>query len=207
VRRPIVLVALVLIAACSSDGGGAPGTGESSTTSEETTTTLDPRPCRETVLASPGGGAGAPTVERLPSGNPHAAAIAASQATFECSETVVITDTADIERLGVAAVLAASLPAPLILAEEEASSLAAYELERLAPLKAIVVGDVALAPTPEWTEVERISGATPELAVRIADLIDAPDTVVPLEAGRQPADRRHRNRRRPLRHGLASRRR
>ena len=152
---------------------------------ESTTTTRDPRPCAATTVLAPLASAdGTPTVERLPSGNPHAAAVAASKAMFDCAIDVVVVDTADVNRIALAAVLAVGFQAPLLFGDQGATSLLAYELDRLAPQRVWLVGDTTTAEVPSWSAVERIGGTDQEIADAIAALIEADeDLALPSTGG------------------------
>jgi hypothetical protein len=156
--------------------GGPPAT----VGADATTTTRHPRPCAATTVVAPVASAdGTPAVERLPAGNPHAAAVAASQAMFDCAYEVVVVDSAGIDRIALAAVLAVAFQAPLLFGDAGATSLLAYELDRLAPSRVWLVGDTAVADAPRWAEVTRIGGDDRAIAAEITDLIDA-DEDLPL---------------------------
>ena len=156
--------------------GGPPAT----VGADATTTTRDPRPCAATTVIAPVASAdGIPAVERLPAGNPHAAAVAASQAMFDCAYEVVVVDSAGIDRIALAAVLAVAFQAPLLFGDAGATSLLAYELDRLAPSRVWLVGNTAVADAPRWAEVTRIGGDDRAIAAEITDLIDA-DEDLPL---------------------------
>lgn len=170
----------LLIAAC----GGSPGdtttraSGPPSTIDAGATTTLDPRPCHATTVIAPRAMAdGSPAVRRLAGGNPQAAAVATSQAMFGCAADVVVVDGADLGRTAMAATLAAAFDAPLLFGSEGATGLLDYELERLAPERLWLVGDLAAADPPEWTEIERIGGTDDEIAAEIAGMIGASTTL------------------------------
>ena len=181
-RKVALLLSSILIASsCSSGttGDDTRPTGPPSTVNaESTTTTRDPRPCSATTVLTPLASAdGTPAVERLPSGNPHAAAVAASKAMFDCAIDVVVVDTADVNRIALAAVLAVGFQAPLLFGDQGATSLLAYELDRLAPQRVWLVGDTTTAEVPSWSAVERIGGTDQEIADAIAALIEADENL------------------------------
>ncbi|HAX81498.1 MAG TPA: hypothetical protein DCY40_02885 [Actinobacteria bacterium] len=183
-RRSLPLLAAVLVlASCapnSTTTDTRPGGPPATVGADATTTTRDPRPCAATTVIAPVASAdGIPAVERLPAGNPHAAAVAASQAMFDCAYEVVVVDSAGIDRIALAAVLAVAFQAPLLFGDAGATSLLAYELDRLAPSRVWLVGNTAVADAPRWAEVTRIGGDDRAIAAEITDLIDA-DEDLPL---------------------------
>ncbi len=179
---PIVL-ALIVAVACDpgqTTSDTRPGGPPVTVPAESTSTTRDPRPCAATTVIAPSVAAnGRPVIERLPAGNPHAAAVAASQAMFDCAIEVVVVDSTGIDRIALAAVLAVAFQAPLLFGDEGATSLLAYELDRLAPSRVWLVGDIAAAESPSWAEVVRIGGTDQEIAAEITSLIGA-DEDLPL---------------------------
>ena len=184
--RRVTLVLTIAIVASSCSPAGTRPTGPPSTVSaESTTTTRDPRPCPATTVLAPRASAdGTPSIGSLPAGNPHAAAVAASKAMFDCAIEVVVVDTGDVNRIALAAVLAVSFQAPLLFGDQGATSLLAYELDRLAPQRVWLVGDTAAAEVAGWTEVERIDGSAQEIAAEITSLIGADeDLLLPTEGG------------------------
>ena len=184
--RRVTLVLTIAIVASSCSPAGTRPTGPPSTVSaESTTTTRDPRPCPATTVLAPRASAdGTPSIGSLPAGNPHAAAVAASKAMFDCAIEVVVVDTGDVNRIALAAVLAVSFQAPLLFGDQGATSLLAYELDRLAPQRVWLVGDTAAAEVPGWTEVERIGGSDQEIAAEVTSLIGADeDLLLPTEGG------------------------
>lgn len=185
-RRAILLLVVIIGASsCSPAGDDTRPPGPPSTVrSESTTTTSDPRPCAATTVLAPLAPGGAPAIERLPSGNPHAAAVAASKAMFGCAIEVVVVDTGDVNRIALAAVLAVAFQAPLLFGDHGVTSLLAYELDRLAPQRVWLIGDTAAAEVPEWTEVQRIGGGDQEIADEVASLIGADeDLPLPTDGG------------------------
>jgi hypothetical protein len=189
VRRsfPLLIVGLVL-ASCSpqwSTTDTRPGGPPATVGADSTTTTRDPRPCAATTVVAPAATPdGIPAIERLPADNAHLAAVAASQAMFDCAYEVVVVDSAGIDRIALAAVLAVNLQAPLLLGDEGATSLVAYELDRLAPTRVWLVGDAAVADAPRWSEVIRIGGDDRAIAAEIAGLLGADeDLLLPSTGG------------------------
>lgn len=186
-RRTILLVCVTLFAAACGDGGGSttlPPGPPATVPAGQTTTTLDPRPCPGTTVIAPEGGDGAaPAVERLPSGNPYAAAVAASQSMFDCATDVIVVGTASIDLVAMAATLAVALQAPLLFGDEGMTSLLAYELDRLAPQRLWLIGD-SVAEAPEWTQVTRIEGDDATIAAEVARLSGADEKMfLPTEGG------------------------
>ncbi len=190
-RKSVIIVAVLACLTASCDPGdgttNAPGNGGPPGTvpADSTTTTVDPRPCAATTVIAPSAPAdGSPALERLPADNPHAAAVAASQAMFDCSTEVVVVDSTGIDRIAMAAVLAVEFQAPLLFGDAGATSLLAYELDRLAPRRVWLVGDLAAAEAPPWAEVVRIGGSDTDIAAEITDLIDADeDLLLPSTGG------------------------
>lgn len=112
------------------------------------------------------------------------ASVHMSQALFECATHAVIVSDTDLDRVAVAAVLAASLDAPLLIATPNAAGLLAFETERLAPEQIIAVGDDVSLTAPEWTEIVRLSGDTATIAAQIDSLTGlVPSTTLPSERG------------------------
>ena len=184
-RRVTLFLTIAIVASSCSPAGTRPTGPPSTVSAESTTTTRDPRPCPATTVLAPRASAdGTPSIGSLPAGNPHAAAVAASKAMFDCAIEVVVVDTGDVNRIALAAVLAVSFQAPLLFGDQGATSLLAYELDRLAPQRVWLVGDTATAEVPGWTEVERIDGSAQEIAAEITSLIGADeDLLLPTEGG------------------------
>ena len=189
VRRTLpLLIAGLVLASCtpqSSTADTRPDGPPATVSADSTTTTRDPRPCAATTVVAPVATPdGVPAIERLPADNPHAAAVAASQAMFDCAYEVVVVDSAGIDRIALAAVLAVNLQAPLLFGDEGATSLLAYELDRLAPTRVWLVGDTAVADAPIWSAVTRIGGDDRAIAAAITDLIGADeDLLLPSTGG------------------------
>jgi len=185
VRRVTLFLTIAIVASSCSPAGTRPTGPPSTVSAESTTTTRDPRPCPATTVLAPRASAdGTPSIGSLPAGNPHAAAVAASKAMFDCAIEVVVVDTGDVNRIALAAVLAVSFQAPLLFGDQGATSLLAYELDRLAPQRVWLVGDTAAAEVAGWTEVERIDGSAQEIAAEITSLIGADeDLLLPTEGG------------------------
>lgn len=182
-RRAILAAFSIAVAACGGSPAGDTTTRASGPPSTidagATSTTLDPRPCHATTVLAPRALAdGSPAVRRLPGGNPQAAAVATSQAMFDCATDVVVVDGGDLHRMAMAATLAAWLHAPLLYGSAGATGLLDYELERLAPERLWLVGDLAEADPPEWTEIERIAGGNDLIAEEIAEMIEAEATLI-----------------------------
>ena len=184
-RRVTLFLTIAIVASSCSPAGTRPTGPPSTVSAESTTTTRDPRPCPATTVLAPRASAdGTPSIGSLPAGNPHAAAVAASKAMFDCAIEVVVVDTGDVNRIALAAVLAVSFQAPLLFGDQGATSLLAYELDRLAPQRVWLVGDTAAAEVAGWTEVERIDGSAQEIAAEITSLIGADeDLLLPTEGG------------------------
>ena len=103
---------------------------------------------------------------------------------FDCAAVVVVVDSTGIDRIAMAAVLAVEFQAPLLFGDADATSLLAYELDRLAPNRVWLVGDLAIAEVPPWAEVTRIGGSDAEIAAEIAGLLDADeDLMLPSTGG------------------------
>jgi len=185
VRRVTLFLTIAIVASSCSPAGTRPTGPPSTVSAESTTTTRDPRPCPATTVLAPRASAdGTPSIGSLPAGNPHAAAVAASKAMFDCAIEVVVVDTGDVNRIALAAVLAVAFQAPLLFGDQGATSLLAYELDRLAPQRVWLVGDTAAAEVAGWTEVERIDGSAQEIAAEITSLIGADeDLLLPTEGG------------------------
>lgn len=112
---------------------------------------------------------------------PGLASVHISQATFECATQVVIVSDADLNRVAIAAVLAAALKAPLLVGSTTTAGIIGFEIERLAPGQIIAVGDDVTFTAPEWTEIVTLSGSTSNLAVQINALAEF-DSTIPLPA-------------------------
>ncbi len=109
------------------------------------------------------------------------ASVHISQATFECATQVVIVSDLDLNRVAIAAVLAAALKAPLLVGSANAAGIIGFEIERLAPGQIIAVGDDVTFTAPEWTEIVTLSGDTSSLARQINALAGFGSTI-PLPA-------------------------
>ena len=186
-RLAITMTFMLVLAACTGGGSGSSpvvtGTsGGEVVVGDTAPPRTDPPPptCPETTAISPGE-RDEPYIEFVGSGDPGLASVTISQATFECAIEAVVVGSADIDRIAAAAVLAASMGAPLLVGSPGSAALVAFELERLAPERAIAVGDDVAVDAPEWTEVERLSGDTASLAAQIADRAGA-ESSLPLPA-------------------------
>jgi hypothetical protein len=102
--------------------------------------------------------------------DPGLASVHMSQAMFECATNVVIVSDSDLDRVAVAAVLAASLKAPLLIGSANAAGLLGFEAERLAPEQIIAVGEDMSFSAPEWTEIVTLAGDTSAIADQINSL-------------------------------------
>jgi len=102
--------------------------------------------------------------------DPGLASVHMSQAMFECATHVVMVSDSDLDRVAVAAVLAASLKAPLLIGSPNAAGLLGFEAERLAPEQIIAVGDDMSFSAPEWTEIVTLAGDTSAIADQINSL-------------------------------------
>ena len=109
------------------------------------------------------------------------ASVHISQATFECATQAVIVSDADLNRVAVAAVLAATLKAPLLVGSANAAGIIGFEIERLSPGQIIAIGDDVTFTAPEWTEIVTLSGDTSSLAEQINALAGF-DSTIPLPA-------------------------
>ncbi|HUU62205.1 MAG TPA: hypothetical protein VMX37_07460, partial [Acidimicrobiia bacterium] len=168
-RRHVALAVATLLATGCSVGAGVPGATVTSTTTPATTTsTTEPAPVlcvSPTLLPAP---TGETEVRRLSGANPVAAAIALSSEVYQCSPDVVVVSTADLNRVALAARLAAALDGPLLFARSSAASALEAELARLIPQRVWQVGgDVEVGLLPEGTELEVLSGDPWRLAEEV----------------------------------------
>lgn len=175
-RRHALALTLALVAAACTNGSNSTPivTGTSpdgeivvGDTAPPNTPSLPPT-CRETTpilrVASSD-----PIIEFL-SEDAGLASVHMSQAMFECATNTVIVSDADLDRVAVAAVLAASLGAPLLIGSAHTSGLLGFETERLSPEQIIAVGDDVAFTAPEWTEIVTLSGDTNSIAAQINSL-------------------------------------
>ena len=107
------------------------------------------------------------------------ASVHISQATFECATQAVIVSARDLNRVAIAAVLAAALKAPLLVGSANTAGIIGFEIERLAPEQIIAVGDDVAFTAPQWTEIITLSGDTSKLAEQINALAGF-DATMPL---------------------------
>ena len=112
---------------------------------------------------------------------PGLASVHISQAAFECATQAVIVSDLDLNRVAIAAVLAAALQAPLLIGSANAAGIIGFEIERLAPGQIIAVGDDVTFTAPAWTEIVTLSGNTSSLAEQINALAGF-DSTIPLPA-------------------------
>ena len=149
---------------------------------ETTTSEPGPPPCPAPLRqTSPGSSL---EVDQLTGDDPTAASIAFSVSTFACATDVVVAGVGDLDRLAMAARLAASVRGPLLLAEPGRSAAISAELTRLGAHRVILVGEDAGAATPPYTVVERLPGDPATLAGRLNDFLGVYQTVtLPVERG------------------------
>ena len=159
-RRLVVLAVAALLAAGCSVGEGVPGATETTTTvPAATTSTTEPAPVLCLALAlQPAPAAGETEVLRLAGANAVAAAVAVSSEVYECAPDVVVVSTADLDRVALAARLAAALGGPLLFGRPTAAAALEAEVARLIPQRVWQVGDVEVGSLPEGTELEVLSG-------------------------------------------------
>ncbi len=186
-RRYVVLAVAALLAAACSVGDGVPGgTVSSTTTAATTTTTTEPAPvlCASTTLL-PVAGSGGNEVRRLSGANPVATAVAFSSEVYECAADVVLVSTADLDRVALAARLAAALDGPLLFGRSAATPALATELARLIPQRVWLVGnDVEVGGLPEGTELETLSGNLERLAEEVGrQVVGGSALALPEEGG------------------------
>ena len=157
-RAAAVAAATALVAACSGSGG-VPGAGGTTTTagpatSTTTTTTTAPVP----VLCPHPSFRPAATVDEvraLAADDPGAAAIVFAEDRFECAADVVVVSAGDLERVALAAHLAAALQGPLLFAGPAPAPGLEAELARLIPQRIwLVGGGFAVPAAPEGSAVE-----------------------------------------------------
>jgi len=192
-RFPALLVALALAsAACTSGSGSSPiVTGTSpdgsvvvgDTAPPDTVARTDPSCAEDTPIVRTD--SANPSTEYFDEG-PGLASVHMSQATFQCATHAVIVGDGDLNRVAVAATLATSIGAPLLIATPEAAGLIAFETERIAPQQIIAVGDDFTVSAPEWSEVVTLRGTTTEIATQINNLAGFTSTLpLPAEFGTQ----------------------
>jgi hypothetical protein len=195
-------VALALLAAACSGGGvtGEQGTTTTRRTVGDTvppasTTTIvvvdppdtperppGPPPCPAPLRSLPEGSS--LDVNQLTGNDLPSAAIAFSTTTFECATDVVVVDTNDLDRIALAARLAASVRGPLLLTEPGREPAVSTEITRLGAHRVILVGTDATAAAPDYTEVERLPGEVGVLADRVNEFMGVYQTIdLPADAG------------------------
>jgi hypothetical protein len=171
----LALAIALLAAACTSGTDSTPiVTGTSATgeivvgdTAAPETPSLPPTCPQTTPIMQPAGPT--PIIEFF-NEDPGLASVHMSQAMFECATNVVIVSDSDLDRVAVAAVLAASLKAPLLIGSANAAGLLGFEAERLAPEQIIAVGEDMSFSAPEWTEIVTLAGDTSAIADQINSL-------------------------------------
>lgn len=141
-----------------------------------------PPPCPAPLRAAP---EGSPLdVNQLAGRDLPSAAVSFSLAAFECATDVVVVDTNDLDRIALAARLAASVRGPLLLTEPGHEPAVSTEITRLGAHRVILVGTDATAAVPDYTEVERLPGDVDLLADRVNAFMGVYQTVdLPADAG------------------------
>jgi hypothetical protein len=184
-RRYVGLAAAALLAAACSVGGGVPApTTVVTTTMATTTTTTEPLPvqCLSTTLLPFSGGDD--EVLRVAGADPVAAAVGFSAEVFACARDVVVVSPADLDRVALAARLAAAVGGPLLFGRATSHSALEAELARLLPVRVWLVGGVEAGPLPAGTEVEEVGGDLSRLAAVVNREVGGADTLVlPTAAG------------------------
>ncbi|HSG79156.1 MAG TPA: hypothetical protein VLD62_06205, partial [Acidimicrobiia bacterium] len=141
-----------------------------------------PPPCPAPLRAAPEGSPLA--VNQLAGRDLPSAAVSFSLAAFECATDVVVVDTNDLDRIALAARLAASVRGPLLLTEPGHEPAVSTEITRLGAHRVILVGTDATAAVPDYTEVERLPGDVDLLADRVNAFMGVYQTVdLPADAG------------------------
>ncbi len=157
------------------------GSAEPITTApSSTTSTLPARDCSP-ILAGAG-----PGTSRIGPLGPTEASISISQAVFPCADEVVVTAGNDLGLVAVSAQLAAALGGPLLVAGEGDQASLAAELERLAPGKVTLVGEVPPVALPPDAGLEALEGTLQEVA-KLAYAAMGADIWVGIDSGGVPA--------------------
>jgi len=186
-RRVVVLALTALLAAGCSVGGGVPGGSTGTVTTGTTTTTTKPPPvlCAVTTVWPPAAG-GEEGGQRLSGANPILAAVYLSSAVFECAADVVVVAPGDLDRVALAARLAAALNGPLLFGRAAAVPALEAELARLIPERVWLVGEVAAGALPDGAEQRVLSGDPWDLAEEVRRLAAGAGVVtLPEEPGAQ----------------------
>lgn len=150
-----------------------------------TTTTTEPPPllCEAVRYHEPHTG-GDTEVRRLPAGGLETAAAQFAMDTFECAADVVVVDPADLERVALAASLAAGLQAPLLFGGPAPSPAVEAVVAALRPERVWLAGEVALPAVPEGAAVEGLSEDPAYLAGEVEKLVGgAPAVPLPAAGG------------------------
>jgi hypothetical protein len=175
-RRSAAVLAAALAATACSGGDGVPGVAASTTTTvaptTSTTTTTEPAPvlCPEATYL-PARTSMDAAIRPLAADDLAAAAAQFSLDTFECAADVVVVSTADLERVALAARLAAALRGPLLFGGAVPSQALEAGVARLMPQRLwLVGGDVEVAVLPEGTEVKALSGDPARLAAQVDEV-------------------------------------
>jgi hypothetical protein len=182
VRRSALAVTMVLLAgACSSGGILVPGsTGAGATSSSatggatvdpttSTTKTIPPTACAQTAPMA----ASAEGTEFITGDDEAAIVVAVSAASFECATDVVVVSDADIDRVALAARLAAAMSAPILVDSPLSTAAVTAELMRLSPQRVVVIGSDVLAAVPAISELIAYEGDLGSLALRLDEMIGA----------------------------------
>jgi hypothetical protein len=186
-HRSVAVALVALLAAGCSVGGGVPGgSAGSSTTAATTTTTTEPLPVlclASTLLPVPV--VGATEVRRVSGSDPVAAAIGFSTEVYGCVPDVVVVSAVNLDRVALAARLAAALRGPLLFGRAAPSPALEAELARLLPQRVwLVGGDVEPGRLPEGTELKLLSGNPWRLAEEVSRQVGGgPALVLPEESG------------------------
>jgi hypothetical protein len=123
-------------------------------------------------------------VRRFPAGGQATAAAQFALDAFECAADVVVADSADLERVALAASLAAGLRGPLLFGGPAPGATVEAVVAALRPQRVWLVGEVASPGVPEGTAVEELSGDPASLADEVADLVGgSPAATLPAAGG------------------------
>ena len=122
---------------------------------------------------------------RLSAEDPTAAAVRFATDTFECATDVVVVSVADLDRVALAARLAAALHGPLLFGGLGPDAHLEGELARLLPQRLWVVGtDVEPGEVPESAATRRLSGDPVRLAAQVGQQAGTgPSLALPGEGG------------------------
>lgn len=101
---------------------------------------------------------------RIEALDPGQASLSVSQASFPCADEVVVTTPTDFGLVAVGAQLAAGLGGPLLLVEEGDGASLEAELERLAPRRVTLLGELPPLNLPGGVALETVNGPLEEVA-------------------------------------------